>query len=43
LRSRHELNGFVLIIVGTAPPPEGLRISVNDGIDDFVLREEDPT
>lgn len=42
LRSRHELNGFVLIIVGTAPAPEGLRVSVNDGIDDFVLREEEP-
>jgi integrative and conjugative element protein (TIGR02256 family) len=41
VRSQHELNGFVLVIVGTSPAPEGLRVSVNDGINDFVLREED--
>lgn len=30
-RSRHDLNGFVLLVVGTLDPPEGLHVSVNDG------------
>lgn len=34
-RSRHHLNGLVLIIVGSSPAPEGLHISVHDG-DDYV-------
>lgn len=30
-RSRHNLNGFVLLVVGTLDPPEGLHVSVHDG------------
>lgn len=36
-KSRHELNGFVLIIVGTARTPAGLRVSVHDGEHCHVL------
>ena len=30
-RSRHNLNGFVLLVVGTLDPPAGLHVSVHDG------------
>lgn len=30
-KSVHQLNGFVLIIVGLTPPPAGLHLSVHDG------------
>lgn len=30
-RSRHDLNGFILLIVGTLDPPQGLHLSVHDG------------
>lgn len=30
-RSRHDLNGFVLLVVGTLDLPEGLHVSVHDG------------
>ena len=30
-RSEHQLNAFVLIIVGTAKPPAGLYVSIHDG------------
>ncbi len=30
-RSTHQLDGFVLIVVGTLRAPEGLHVSVNDG------------
>jgi integrative and conjugative element protein (TIGR02256 family) len=38
MKSLHSLNGFVLVIVGTAPTPRGLRVSIHDGLNDFVLR-----
>jgi len=31
LRSMHDLNGFLLVIVGRAAPPEGLHVSFHDG------------
>ncbi len=31
-RSRHDLNGFVLVVLGTADPPEGLYLAVHDGV-----------
>ena len=31
LKSRHELAGFVLLIVGTVAPPRGLFVAVCDG------------
>jgi integrative and conjugative element protein (TIGR02256 family) len=31
-RSRHQLNAFVLVIVGTTKPPAGLYVSINDGV-----------
>jgi integrative and conjugative element protein (TIGR02256 family) len=37
-RSRHDLNGFVLVIVGTEVPPEGLSVSVSDTASLTVLR-----
>lgn len=30
-RSRHQLAGFVMVIVGTAAPPEGLFVAISDG------------
>jgi integrative and conjugative element protein (TIGR02256 family) len=36
-KSKHQLNGFVLIIVGQAEPPEGLHVSVHDGSTSFAL------
>jgi integrative and conjugative element protein (TIGR02256 family) len=37
VKSKHHLNGFLLIIVGTAPFPLGLYVSLNDGRDELVL------
>lgn len=37
-RSRHHLNGLVLIIVGSSPAPEGLHVSVHDGEDNVRLQ-----
>ena len=39
-RSRHQLNAFVLTIVGRLPPPEGLYVSLNDGHRQYVLRPD---
>lgn len=36
-RSAHQLQGFILIVVGTLPAPDGLHVSVNDGSQTFVL------
>lgn len=36
--SEHQLNGFVLIVVGTLSAPDGLHVSVNDGSRAFVVR-----
>ena len=38
IRSRHELNAFVMVIVGTAPLPEALHVSVHDGTSHTVLK-----
>jgi len=40
-KSHHELNGFILVIVGTAPAPCGLRVSIHDGVSDFVLKSHE--
>jgi hypothetical protein len=40
-KSTHGLNGFLLIVVGTAPFPEGLHVSLNN--DDEHLRLEAET
>lgn len=37
-KSVHQLNGFVLAIVGQKPPPEGWHISVHDGMQRHTLR-----
>lgn len=39
-RSRHELNGFVMVIVGTDNPPAGLSVSVSDHSTLTVLTPE---
>jgi integrative and conjugative element protein (TIGR02256 family) len=36
-KSAHELNGFVLVIVGLVDPPEGLHVSVHDGSDHYRI------
>jgi integrative and conjugative element protein (TIGR02256 family) len=36
-RSSHELNAFVLTIVGRVPLPEGLYVSLHDGNAQYVL------
>ncbi len=38
LKSRHELNGFIMVIVGTGPVPQSLHISVHDGRVHSVLK-----
>lgn len=35
--SRHRLAGFVFVIVGQLPPPEGLTVVVHDGASGYVL------
>lgn len=40
-RSVHDLNAFVLVIVGLAPWPRGLHVSVHDGTHVVVLGEAD--
>lgn len=35
--SKHSLNGFVLVIVGTAKPPAGIYVSINDGLGNIPL------
>jgi integrative and conjugative element protein (TIGR02256 family) len=37
-KSYHRLNGFILIIVGTAKGVRGLRVSVVDGENDYILQ-----
>lgn len=37
LFSRHKLAAFVMIIVGTSAPPDGLRVSIHDGATEYVL------
>jgi len=36
-RSRHDLNGFVLLVIGTLGPPQGLHLSVHDGAAGYRL------
>lgn len=35
-RSTHSLNGFVLVVVGSSEPPDGLSVSVHDRFGDFT-------
>lgn len=39
-RSTHDLRGFVLVIVGTLPPPDGFHVSVHDGYHSCMLVAE---
>jgi len=41
LRSRHELNGFVMVVVGTGPVPQSLHISIHDGSIHSVLKSSE--
>jgi integrative and conjugative element protein (TIGR02256 family) len=41
LRSRHELNGFLMVVVGTGPVPQALHISTHDGRTFTVLKASD--
>jgi integrative and conjugative element protein (TIGR02256 family) len=36
-KSDHRLNGFLLVIVGTALPPDGWHVSVHDGSNRYRL------
>ncbi len=36
-KSLHELKGFIMIIVGTAPFPTGIFLSVHDGNKEYIL------
>jgi len=38
LNSFHQLNGFIMIIVGTASFPASVRVSVHDGRKEYLLR-----
>jgi len=37
-QSTHGLNGFILIVVGTAPFPQGLHVSLHTGNEQLVLK-----
>ncbi len=36
-KSTHGLSGFILIVVGTAPSPQGLHVSLHSGNEQLVL------
>jgi integrative and conjugative element protein (TIGR02256 family) len=36
-KSRHNLNGFILVVVGQLEPPDGLSVCVHDGTHCYVL------
>ena len=36
--STHQLDGFVLIVIGTLPAPDGFHVSVNNAAQAFPLR-----
>ena len=40
-KSRRAISGFLLIIVGTAPLPSGLRASLHDGKNTLLLTIQD--
>lgn len=39
-RSKHRLNGFVMIVVGQAEAPEGLSVSIHDGLQRHPLAHQ---
>lgn len=41
-RSSHNLNGFLMVIVGTAPLPDALYVSLHDGQTLTVLKRAEP-
>lgn len=38
MKSRHDLNAFLLVIVGLAPLPAGLHVSLHDGKAPIILQ-----
>ena len=42
-KSKHNLNGFLLLIIGTADLPGGLHASLHDGNTHYVLTAQKPT
>lgn len=42
-KSRHSLNGFVLVVVGYSALPASMHVSVHDGDREFELELFDPT
>jgi integrative and conjugative element protein (TIGR02256 family) len=41
-RSTHDLNGFVLVVVGRLDPAQGLHVSVHDGANYITLTAQVP-
>lgn len=37
-KSEHSLNGFILIVVGTAEPPDGFHTALHDGVQAIELK-----
>ena len=37
-RSKHELNAFLLVVVGSAEPPDGIQVSICDGESSDILK-----
>ena len=37
-KSEHSLNGFILIVVGSAKPPGGFHISLHDGVQTLEVK-----
>ncbi len=40
-RSKHELNAFLLVVVGSAEPPDGIQVSICDGKNSATLQPSD--
>lgn len=36
-KSAHQLNGFILVVIGRAEPPEGLHVSIHDARQGFAV------
>jgi integrative and conjugative element protein (TIGR02256 family) len=40
-QSKHELNAFLLVVVGSAEPPDGIQVSICDGQSSAILKPSD--
>lgn len=43
LKSEHDLQGFIFVLIGQAPLPEGISVLVHDGCQEFELEASQKT